>query len=141
MYTNTALVVYADVTNTASYVQLHAQLTRLNELRNRSRQKLNRYRYLQRLLKPFDNPSENVQPNLVYVSHEGSGNANKAGKELERELVKMREQLAKVEGGVKVLKQSEQFQRRETDEMTEEFGIVDDEIERSKVEKILQRGS
>ena len=47
------------------YKQLQARLTKLNEQRQVQQKTLAQYKHLQSFLKPFKNPQENVQPNLV----------------------------------------------------------------------------
>ncbi|KAI9886944.1 MAG: hypothetical protein M1823_001236 [Watsoniomyces obsoletus] len=120
------------------YVQLHTQLTHLNELRRQSQEKLERYRYLQRLLQPLGNPQENVQPNLIYINHESFDDTTDDN-ELERELIRMRELLDKVESGVRTLKRDGPKQRG-PDAMVEEFGVADEDADIVKIEKILQGG-
>ncbi|KAI9705057.1 MAG: hypothetical protein M1836_006840 [Candelina mexicana] len=48
-----------------TYATLQSRLMHLSAQRHFQRQKLAQYRHLQLLLQPFENPQENVQPNLV----------------------------------------------------------------------------
>ncbi|KAI9708885.1 MAG: hypothetical protein M1812_007848 [Candelaria pacifica] len=48
-----------------AYTTLQNRLTQLSAQRQSQRQKLAQYRHLQELLRPFENPHENIQPNLV----------------------------------------------------------------------------
>lgn len=69
-----------------SYSQLRAQLVSKIEYRDQLRRKLAEMKRLQNLLEPFEDPKQNIQPNLV----------TKDNKELEQELSKMRILMAKV---------------------------------------------
>ena len=71
------------------YFDLRRQLLGLCEQRDAAREKLLRYQKLQELLRPFEDASESVQPNLV----------TKDG-EMRRELERLRVLLARVTGRV-----------------------------------------
>ena len=71
------------------YTALHARLASLTEQRDMQQKRLARYQALQKLLRPFENAKENVQPNLV----------TKDG-ELAKEMERMWVLLAKVTGKV-----------------------------------------
>ncbi|KAI9838395.1 MAG: hypothetical protein M1819_005664 [Sarea resinae] len=77
------------------YQELQTRLTELAARRQEMQQKLARYKQLQQLLEPFENPQENIQPNLV--TRDG---------ELQQELTKMRILMAKVAEGIGGLKES-----------------------------------
>ncbi|KAI9835981.1 MAG: hypothetical protein M1837_003548, partial [Sclerophora amabilis] len=102
------------------YAELQAKLTSLNTRRSEVQQRLTRYRHLQRLLEPFKNPQENVQPNLVTRDGE-------LGKELDR----MRILMARVAGRIEGL--DGQGRRTPGDEVEEE------QSEQQKLEQILGR--
>ena len=74
-----------DVEDAERYAQLRRQLTGLAAKRNEARKRLERYQGLQELLRPYEHPQENIQPNLV----------TKDG-EMSKELDRMRVLLARV---------------------------------------------
>jgi hypothetical protein len=71
------------------YKRLRERLASLDNLRQQRQRRLEQLRQLQRLLEPFSEPQNNVQPNLV--TRDG---------ELVRELEKMRMLVARVSGRI-----------------------------------------
>lgn len=71
------------------YKRLRERLTNLDNQRQQRQRRLDQLRLLQRLLEPFRQPQDNVQPNLV--TRDG---------ELVRELEKMRMLVARVSGRI-----------------------------------------
>lgn len=77
------------LTSLYRYQQLRERLNSLDQLRQQRHRRLEQLQYLQQLVKPFQNPQENVQPNLI--TRDG---------ELAQELEKMRMLVARVGGRV-----------------------------------------
>lgn len=71
------------------YKRLRERLANLDSLRQQRQRRLDQLRQLHRLLEPFDEPQNNIQPNLV--TRDG---------ELVRELEKMRMLVARVSGRI-----------------------------------------
>ncbi|KAK5087003.1 hypothetical protein LTR05_004174 [Lithohypha guttulata] len=70
---------------TAKYAELRERLLARSQRRKDLQRKMARYKHLQTLLRPLENPHVNIQPNLV----------TRDNKELESELVRMRVLLAR----------------------------------------------
>lgn len=85
------------------YEELHSKLLELQQRRKEALEKVEKYKALKELLKPFEEPKSMVQPNLV----------TKDG-ELGRELDRMRILMARVGGRIQGL---EEGRGREEDEM------------------------
>jgi hypothetical protein len=98
----------------ARYKELQTRLTKLNERRKASREKLERYKALKGLLEPFEEGTD-VQGNLVV----------KEG-EVEKELERMKLLMVRVQRGVQGL------EHKEVD--GEEMDI---DVERDEQEKVL----
>ncbi|KAH0545132.1 hypothetical protein FGG08_000744 [Glutinoglossum americanum] len=101
------------------YEELYDSLTSLSEQIQRQRQKVTQFNQLKQLLKPFENPQESIQPNIV--TRDG---------ELGKELDKMRILMARVAGRVGELKGGS---NRTNGEDTE----VKDETSRDRLQGIL----
>lgn len=82
------------------YTRLRQELLGLSHARDALKQKVAKYKSLQRLMEPLDNPLVNIQPNLI----------TKDG-ELSKELERMRVLLARVTGKVSEKPRSPDFAR------------------------------
>ncbi|KAI9866097.1 MAG: hypothetical protein M1813_001658 [Trichoglossum hirsutum] len=95
--------------NLGRYEGLYDSLTSLSEKIYARRQRLAQFKRLQQLLKPFENPQENIQPNIV--TRDG---------ELGRELDRMRILMARVAGRVGELERQPNGENEEDAKMKDE---------------------
>lgn len=92
-----------DLERAQRYAVLHGKLVMQARQRDELRRKLARYKKLGELLRPLENATENVQPNLV----------TRHNKEIEVELARMRVLLARAGNAAQTLTNGERPRRKE----------------------------